>query len=348
MTRETLTQIAKMTLAAVAAWAIAEQIHPPQSFIAPYAAVFVISETVYRSLVQIGRQLVVVVLGIVLAFGVAATIQYSGAALAVAVAVGMLIGQWRRLGDDGIWVGTIALLMLTYGTADDPAYLYHRIVESLVGVSVGAVINILVFPPVQLRQAHRVVGQVSDMTIALLTAIGDGLRDGWDHETARSWQHRSQNLQRDARGAEESASRGYESTRFNLRRLTRSPRAATPHSYVAAVSVLSDVNTELRRIADALVTATDPHQPDGCPSGDFNGAFAELLDDLATALERYRHPLGPHDEQAEAGVRHGVRRAAQLRRQIIGDGGDHLGVQGMLVLAANRAFHRLRDENQDG
>lgn len=350
MGRETLAQIAKMTLAAVAAWAVAEQIHPPQSFIAPYVAVFVISETVYRSLIQIGRQLVVVVVGIVLAFGAAAVIPHIGAAMAVAVFVGMLIGQWQRLGDSGVWVGTIALLMLAYGTADNPAYLYYRLLESLVGVSIGAIVNILVLPPIRQRQAHRVVNDLSRRLIELLCEMAEGLRHDWDHDAARAWQRRCRSLHREARVAEDSVRQNQESTKFNLRWLYgRKPRRPTSQlSYVAAVDMLGDVNTELHRITDALVTATDSQVAEAVPDLEFNRSVAELLDDLAASLERYRQPLRPRDEPRDFAIRRGARRANALRRELaVTDGGDALSVQGMLVLAFNRAFHRLRTENQD-
>ncbi len=46
--REGSIQAAKMAVAAVIAWLVAQQVDPSQSFIAPYAAVFMMSETVYR------------------------------------------------------------------------------------------------------------------------------------------------------------------------------------------------------------------------------------------------------------------------------------------------------------
>lgn len=52
------------------AWLFARQLHEPQSFIAPYVAVFMTTGTVYRSLFDAAKQVTTVVLGVLVAFAV--------------------------------------------------------------------------------------------------------------------------------------------------------------------------------------------------------------------------------------------------------------------------------------
>ena len=145
--RHAVFQALKMALAAVIAWLITERVHAPQSFIAPYTAVFVISATIYRSVIGLVQQMAAVLSGIGLAFVAVAVLPDPVSALFVSVLAGMLLGRWRRFGDSGVWVGALALIMIASGTADEPAYLLFRVVESGIGVVVGATVNVLVAPP---------------------------------------------------------------------------------------------------------------------------------------------------------------------------------------------------------
>lgn len=215
--REVLIQAAKMTLAAVVAWLLARQIHEPQSFIAPYVAVFLISETVYRSIMDATRQLSAIVLGVVLAFGVITLIPQQVIALAVAVFVGMLVGQFGWLRDSGIWVGVVALLMVTSRTADDPWFLAYRVVESLIGAAAGTAVNLLVLPPVHLRKAERVVSDISSEINNLLSDLSEGIRREWQGWATTSWLAQARDLDRTVYRAREAVGQGYESTRFNPR-----------------------------------------------------------------------------------------------------------------------------------
>src|SRR4051794_33488325 len=67
--RHALTQALKAALAAALSWVVAVWLlHLSQPFLAPYAAVFAVEATVYRSFRTSARQLVTVALGVVLAW----------------------------------------------------------------------------------------------------------------------------------------------------------------------------------------------------------------------------------------------------------------------------------------
>ena len=127
---------------------------------APYAAVFMMTETVYRSFTEAGRTVATLVLGVLLAFVTVTVIPHTAIALPVAVFAGFAMGRWHRLGDSGIWIGVTALLMVAYGTADDPGYLLYRTIEGVLGASVGLAVNMFVLPPLYLRSGRGAVEEV--------------------------------------------------------------------------------------------------------------------------------------------------------------------------------------------
>src|ERR1700754_4724970 len=93
--RQIVLQAAKTALAVSVAWLVASVVlHAPQSFAAPYAAVFLVNDTVYRSFATAAQQTFGLVLGIVLGYLAIRAIPQPYAALAVTVFVGTFIGRW--------------------------------------------------------------------------------------------------------------------------------------------------------------------------------------------------------------------------------------------------------------
>ncbi|MPY86274.1 MAG: hypothetical protein GEV00_24345, partial [Actinophytocola sp.] len=135
-------QAAKAGLAAVAAWLLARHaLSLPQPFLAPYAAVFLVESTVYRSVWLSVQQVGAVAIGVALAGLAAVTIPSTSVAIGVVTAIGLVIGRWRGFGSSGIWIGITALFVLTYGTASDPMSLLYRLVEIALGAALGLVVN---------------------------------------------------------------------------------------------------------------------------------------------------------------------------------------------------------------
>jgi uncharacterized membrane protein YccC len=296
--REGVVQAAKMAIAAVLAWLAARHLQVPQSFIAPYAAVFMMSGSVYRSLFDAARQVTTVVLGVVVAFVVAVVIPWPLVELAVAVFVGMVVGRWSRLGRDGIWVGVVALLMITYGTADNAVYLAFRAGEALFGALVGVAVNVLILPPLHLRVVGRAVAGVSAEIEELLQTMAGELREDWAVADAQRWRRRARSLETVVRRAEEASGDGWESLRFNPRRFwSRSPHPATAD---AALSRLYEVASQVQHITETLVTSADPNSSAPRTGRIFNETFAALLDELARGVATYQQTPGEHSQHREA------------------------------------------------
>ncbi|WP_309599222.1 FUSC family protein [Rhodococcus globerulus] len=159
----------KGTVAVVIAWVIANSVfHSPEAFLAPYAALFIIGNTVRNSMRVAARQVSVVVLGVIVAAIAAATLP-TVAALALATGAGILVGRIPRLSPDGIWVAVTAVLVLLYGTATNPYLVVHRIGDVVLGVFVGITVNAVLVPPDYLSDAR-------DLLVARTHEVSDILR----------------------------------------------------------------------------------------------------------------------------------------------------------------------------
>ena len=90
------------------------------------------------------------------------------AGIAVVVVAGVLVSGWHRLGNQGPQVTFTALFALLLGGHQPFAYITHRLVDVGIGVATGLAVNVLVFPPLQLRPAEHAISQ-------------------WGNDIARAW-----------------------------------------------------------------------------------------------------------------------------------------------------------------
>ncbi|MBB4904990.1 FUSC family protein [Actinophytocola algeriensis] len=342
--REGFLQAGKAAVAAAIAYLVARQVHAPQSFMAPYAAVFMMSETVYRSFAEAVRTVATLVLGVLLAFVTITVIPNVAIALPVAVFVGAAMGQWHRLGDSGIWIGVTALLMLAYGTAGNADYLQYRVIEGVLGAVIGLAVNMFVLPPLHLRAGRQAVEDVAAELEDLLHAVADGLRRDWDDGHARLWQRRARQLEDVVRGAEHARGRGRESTRYNPRWLLR--RGRETDDGTQSLGSLYEVARQVQHITEALHAAAAGNAP---VAGEwFTGSYAELLDALAAAVSTH------HDAEttraspcsvAEARDRSRSRRRELVERGELAKDGVRLdwSTQATLLLAVERACDAVLD-----
>lgn len=330
--REGLLQAGKAAVAAAVAYLVAREVHAPQSFMAPYAAVFMMSETVYRSFAEAARTVATLVLGVLLAFVTVTVIPNVAVALPVAVFVGAALGRWHRLGESGIWIGVTALLMLAYGTAGDAGYLQYRVIEGVLGAGIGLAVNMFVLPPLHLRAGRQAVEDVAEELEELLHAIADGLRGDWDQGNARLWQRRARELENVVRRAEDARGRGRESTKYNPRWLLR--RRGETVEGQRDLGRLYDVARQVQHITETLLAAATGSAP--VAGGWFTGGYAELLDALADAVSSADSSAG---EVADARGRSRARRRELVERGEVAANGVRLdwSTEAALLLAVERA-----------
>jgi hypothetical protein len=298
--REAVVQAAKAGLAAVLALLAAQLVDGGQLFLAPYAAVLAVTSTVRRSWSGAARQAVMLVLGVLLAYAGASVIPAPPVALAILVTTGLLLGRWRRFGGDREWIAITALLLTVNGAAHHPSDLAAWIVLSVLGSTVGAVVNTVVLPPLHMRDAHDAVRSLTAEIAQHLRAMAGGVRTGWNAEDAAGWVATARGIRSEVRRADDAVWFGRESVRWNPRRRSIRPsdvRMAVPEA-VEQVARLSERTVQLAVLLGDLADLADqPAEPE----------LADLLEQLAgavhTTAERFGTEEGPAQAVADAAAR---------------------------------------------
>jgi hypothetical protein len=341
--RDLLAQVVKSAFAAVLAWETARVVlDSPQPFFAPLAALVTVHVTVYGSLRVAAQRVAAVVVGVLLAYVAARYGGVNALSLGVVLVAALLLGRWRRLGGEGLQVAVTALMAMTVasGTAQDQ--LRTRVLDTVVGAVLGAVVNLLVLPPVHLRSARRSVAEVALGVGRLLRAVGDGLRGEWGPEDAQEWHDRASRLDRLVREARATTDQGRESVRLNPRRQHVGP-GVTTGDLSRAVDSLEHVAIQCRGITTTLRDlAESPRRP----TARFLSTYADVLLATADAFDT----LGDETQGDEelAGVRSAVRRGGDRWRELRDlvqrelDRADALPAYGSLLADVERVLDELQ------
>lgn len=183
--RDLVVQSLKAAGAATLAWAVSGWwLQDPVALMAPWVAVVLVQATVYRSLFKGLQQLVAIAVGTLLAAGAEALTGNTLASVALVLPVVMLLSNWPRLGDQGIYGPTTALFTLTSGPVSGLT-VSHRLLQALLGAAIGIAVNALVFPPVHLRNVRENLSRLARGTEETLTGIAEGLaQEDWSEDTA--------------------------------------------------------------------------------------------------------------------------------------------------------------------
>ena len=281
--RRILVQSAKATLAATAAWLLATLVlHLPQPFLAPYAAVFLVEATVYRSLRGWIQQVGSVASGVLLAAVAGQLIPWQAVALATVVFLGLLAGSWRRFGDAGVWVGVTGMLVISYGTAREPVLLGDRLLETALGAAIGVAVNTLVFPPLYGERLAAAAGRLGKALADLLESLSDLIRRDEPPEDLDGLLSQARDSRSQVLAAEEAVGLTREGRMLNLRR--GRPAAGTRHerplrTLIGLWPALSQLITAVR------MTAGRREHPFEYPWPDAREALADLMHHLAGAVQ---------------------------------------------------------------
>lgn len=341
----------KAALAGLIAWMIAGLLlQAPLPFIAPWVAVVLVRSTVYQSVAQALQQLGAIAGGTVLATTGGATLGSATAAMAVVLPVTLLLGNWPRLGDQGIYGATAALFVLTSGDMSVDAAT-ARLLESLLGAAVGVGVNMLVLPPVHLRSTRTAVRAVIDEASQTLTAVAEGLSGSWGHREARDWDERARRLFSLIGQARSALDRGRESTWLNPDRRNRAELRRRHGSFTHTVHVLEQLSDYLSDLTRTLVEASDDRTGRPRPEEGVTVLYTRFLHDVAAAVETYGELVTGDDRSARLRLRRAVDEvhAAQRRlRELLatkGTGGpEWLALYGSLLVDAWRVAEQLLEE----
>ncbi|MEU2332437.1 aromatic acid exporter family protein [Streptomyces sp. NPDC013172] len=308
--RETAVQSLKAAAAGVLAWALAGWWwHAPFALLAPWTALFLVQDTVYRSLVSALQQFAVVVLGTLLAALAGIVTGDTLAALALALPATVLLGTYARFGAQGLYAPTAALFVIAYGTYG-PMDIVHRLLETALGATVGLSVNALVLPPVHDRRVRRLRHQLAAESARLLTDAADRLAERETADEPDDWDDRARwlgDVLTDLRAARRWSD---ESLRLNpLRRLRHHPDREPADSPPPAVADTAwyDITDRLLALMRSLLDV-ETH-PGAIPP--------DALDPLLAFLRGAARAVGPRGEQGpDDGEPTGLDAARRAHREL--------------------------------
>ncbi|BBJ39184.1 FUSC family protein [Streptomyces antimycoticus] len=282
--RDLVVQSLKAAGAATLAWAVSGWwLQDPVALMAPWVAVVLVQATVYRSLFKGLQQLVAIAVGTLLAAGTEALTGNTLASVALVLPVVMLLSNWPRLGDQGIYGPTTALFTLTSGPVSGLT-VSHRLLQALLGAAIGIAVNALVFPPVHLRNVRENLSRLARGTEETLTGIAEGLaQEDWSEDTAAGWRRLADQLQQRQESLRSARQWSHESLRLNPRLPWKSRRNLPPLPSENEDQRWGAIVAQVGAVVDTMIDIADENRtiptPDQQPLRD----YGRLLADLASA-----------------------------------------------------------------
>ncbi|GDY47327.1 FUSC family protein [Streptomyces antimycoticus] len=282
--RDLVVQSLKAAGAATLAWAVSGWwLQDPVALMAPWVAVVLVQATVYRSLFKGLQQLVAIAVGTLLAAGTEALTGNTLASVALVLPVVMLLSNWPRLGDQGIYGPTTALFTLTSGPVSGLT-VSHRLLQALLGAAIGIAVNALVFPPVHLRNVRENLSRLARGTEETLTGIAEGLaQEDWSEDTAAGWRRLADQLQQRQESLRSARQWSHESLRLNPRLPWKSRRNLPPLPSENEDQRWGAIVAQVGTVVDTMIDIADENRtiptPDQQPLRD----YGRLLADLASA-----------------------------------------------------------------
>ena len=272
--RRSLIQTAKAAVAAMIAWIIATSVlRLPQPFLAPYAAVFLVQATVYRSLRGWAEQVGAVGVGVLLAAGAGQLIPSVTVALGLVIFIGLLIGAWRGFGDSGVWVGITGMLLISYGNATEPILLADRLLETALGAGIGAVLNAVILPPLHGERLRAATSRLASAIADLLDETAALVRTGEPPEATEALYDRVDDVRSLVAEAEDAIGWTREGRYLNLRGRREPGEGSLPN--------LISLWQPLAQLIDAVSEAARSEEPFRHPGEHARGVVGDLLEALA-------------------------------------------------------------------
>ena len=274
--------LVKAAGAAVLAWLLARSVLGlAQPFLAPWAALLTVHATVYRTFARGAQQVASAFLGVLLAFAAGALFGVNAASLGIVLLVALGVGTTRALRDESTTAATTALVVLLAGYSADTGMVGMRLLDTLTGIVVGLLVNLLVWPPLRDRTAARRVDVVDDRLGALLCDVARAMREAREAREAERWVERTRALDQDISDAWAVLRQARESGRLNLRH-TAAARVDAAHALAPLLARLEQAVADTRSMAGTIARASSS----GAWDPGFRATWVDLVWRAGTAVSR--------------------------------------------------------------
>lgn len=174
--RGPLLQAVKTSVAAVLAWFVAVLLLPTElPVFAAIAAIIVVQPSVNQSLGKAIERSIGVIAGVVIASLIGLVFSDQTWVILLTVVVAVFVAWAFQLTPAAAnQVPISAMLVLVLG-ASTPGYALDRVIETLIGATLGIIVNVLIVPPVMLAPAERDVSLLATEIAASLDRLAAAL-----------------------------------------------------------------------------------------------------------------------------------------------------------------------------
>jgi len=274
-----LLQNAKAALAGVIAWVVAVQVLGlDQPFLAPWAAVLVVHATVFRTVSRGGQQVVATFVGVLLAWGCGWLFGVSALGMGTMLLVAFLLGRHRWLRDESTTIATTGIVVLATNAVFHTDLLASRLLDTTVGVVVGLLVNLLVWPPLRDRAAWARADALPGELAVVLDEMATGLGPDLEPADTLPWVRRLREVDIRVDEAWHLLSQARESGRMNPRR----SQPAGLEDLRRALHLLEQVVADALSMARTLATSAENATMWGT---EFRESWQRLLEASAEAVD---------------------------------------------------------------
>jgi len=224
--RAPLLQVVKSAVATIGAWMLAGWLIPgPLPVFAAIAALLVVLPSVNQSFAKAIERSIGVIGGVIIASGLSLLLGPRSWVVLLAIVVAMLVAwAFKATPGMGNQVAISAMLVLALG-ADSPQYAVDRILETLIGVAIGIIVNALIVPPVLTGPARRDVGLLGVEIAASLDRLAVALLSSQTPAQLQGLMLEARLLKPMLKAADASVTAAEESLTLNPRRAPRTELA---------------------------------------------------------------------------------------------------------------------------
>jgi len=161
-----------------------------------------------------------------------------------------MAGRLRGLRDQTTTAAATALVVLTAGYADDGGMLLSRLLDTGIGIAVGLLINLAVWPPLRDRGAASAINVIDDRIGELLCEMAAGLQRDQEPDVD-DWIACTRALDEEITDAWQVLGQAHESGRLNPRRATPRRMRAT-EDFAAVLQRIEHAVAETRSMARTI------------------------------------------------------------------------------------------------
>ena len=275
-----VSQLGKTVIAAVVAWVLAVRVfHLEQAFMAPWAALMTVHATVFGTIRRGAQQAGATVLGVLIGFAAWHIFGLDAVSLGAAVLAGLVVGSVRGVRAETTTAAT-AVVVLTTGYIDKSGMLGARLADTGIGIVVGLLVNLMVWPPLRDRSAANHIDVIDGRVGDLLADIAAQLKTGLTADDVDGWIARTDELGNDIDRAWSVIEEARESGRLNPRRAVPQ-RMQAAEGFVPIVNRLAQAVAETRSMARTIrIVRVSPEEWDHA----FREPWLDLLHRSGTAV----------------------------------------------------------------